>query len=207
MALANRKNPNGRPRNTAAREELQNRRPDRRNSLPAPIEDGAPVVEPLSGKPPSDLKKDGRTLWNAICYQMAAHVAAGLMPTATMTDIQDVHSLCSAHDRLCATRRAIKKMESEWPAKDRDMAQFNVDDKGEMTLKKIYIEEMKLAAALASASNTLGLNKKAAPLVSISLADRQEERVMKQVNDPDSNLIAFNRAGKEIIDATVEEVD
>ena len=147
----------GRKRNSAQKQSLANTRPDKRHAV-ASLTD-IKAFDPISGPPPKNLKHDGIMLWNLICHEQASMVAHGHKPVATMQNYADIHQYCLTYDRLQVFSEAIDNLTSRAKTPQGRMTEKNRN--GELGLKKLFFDEMKLRQSFIAMGNAIGLSKAA----------------------------------------------
>ena len=143
----------GRKKSTALRQHYTNAQPCRRSEPELPTAANAG----LSGAPPKDLGRHGKFLWQLLVDQQADCEAKGITPTVGMESYALAHQYASAFDRWAEVKKTIRHLEEQYPAKDRHLAKWKVDDDGNWSLHGVWETELKFRKEAASAAKQLGI--------------------------------------------------
>ena len=195
---AKRKPGGGRKKSTPIRQHYTNMQPARRSPPPVPTSGTAP----LTGKPPTDLGRHGRFLWELLVRQQQDAEAKGVTPTVCMESYGLAHQYASAFDRWAEVKKTIKHLEAEFPASERHMAKWMVDGKGNYELHGVWKTEVAFRKEAAEAAKTLGLGVSHPSIVQQFNMNGQPSAA---VDNPALKLVGPYREAASIIDAV--EVD
>ena len=172
----------GRKKNSAQRQELANTRRDKRHAVE---EHHMNVSVALNGSPPNNLGKSGRMLWAAICTEQEARVAHGYRPAVTMTNYAEAHQYCLTYDRLEEFGKAIEAEVAKRRTPSGKMMAKNSE--GQMSLRQMYQDEMKLRESFIKMGNALGVSK-----TNMTVVQNNVNLNSNSNRDPDEDLIATN---------------
>ena len=191
---ATRKPGGGRKKSTPMRQHYTNMQPARRSPPPVPTSGTAA----LSGNPPTDLGPAGRFLWKLLVTQQQDAEGKGIAPTVGMESYALAHQYASAFDRWAEVKKTIKHLEAEFPARDRHLAKWVIDGKGNYTLHGVWQTEVSFRKAAADAAQTLGLGV-SHPAVALQVNMNGQPSAV--ADDPTKKLIGPYREAAKVIDA------
>ena len=186
----------GRKKSTALRQHYTNTQPCRRSEPELPTAANAG----LSGAAPKDLGRHGKFLWQLLVDQQADCEAKGITPTVGMESYALAHQYASAFDRWAEVKKTIRHLEEKYPAKERHLAKWKVDDDGNWSLHGVWETELKFRKEAASAAKQLGIgpNHPAVALQVNNVAQTAQSDSVKRYVGP------YREAAKslEVIDVT-----
>ena len=143
----------GRPKSSPLRQHLANMPMAQRSAPP----DVPGVVAPLAGEPPEGLGSYGKFLWQLLVDQQAVCAEKGITPSVGMTSYALAEQYCSAFDRWAEVKQTIAHIEAEKTERERHLAKWRVDDKGEWHLHGVWKAELKFRKSAVESARALGI--------------------------------------------------
>ena len=184
----------GRKKTTPMRQHYTNMQPARRSRPPVPTSGTAG----LSGNPPTDLGPQGRFLWKLLVTQQQDAESKGITPTVGMESFALAHQYASAFDRWAEVKKTIKHLEAEFPASERHLAKWKVDNNGNYELHGVWKTEVEFRKAAAEAAKALGLGI-SHPAVALQVNMNGQPGSVTE--DPAKKLIGPYREAAKVVDA------